>query len=158
MNPLNLFLAIGTFSLFWQTFADIKDKDLKDPYVFSKRSWLMMGVLLSLVLFTNFNFLIYLAALIGASLVFSLPSFRKNIGEGDIEALRWIVVGFIISDVFLLALFCFALALFTVVITVSRRFFKVDKEQLAYFPAIFGAFLLCDFVILFPFLEGVLSI
>jgi hypothetical protein len=149
MDALPVFLFAGTLTLAWQAWADLKDKDLKEPNVFSKRSWFMMGVLVTLVLALKYNFWLYVGIIFGASILLSLPYWKNFLGEGDREALRWIITGLLIIDAPTLAIFALFLGLFSGIVFLARRLYKVNGD-LPYFPTMLAAFLMCDAIFWLP--------
>lgn len=143
MIPLNAFLGTGTFVLAWQAWNDLKDHDLKEPNIFSKRSWFMQGCLLILVLTTGFNIWLYASLSIGIALLLSLKQIKKVLGEGDIEAFRWIFTGLIILSPVLLVWFSIYLCFFTISQSIGRKLIQT-KKIIPFFPTIFAAFIIID--------------
>lgn len=132
MPALTTFIAMGFLSLIWQTYSDLKHKEID-----SRRNWMMYGALLAIVLIGRLNFWFYLGAIVIA--VIYTRFIRKMFADGDLEALRWVVPGFLVINWALGLAYLIVFGLLTVIYVVFRRMLKI-RGNTAGFTLILGAF------------------
>jgi hypothetical protein len=134
MSLLTAFLFTGLFSLAWQTYSDLKSKEVD-----SRRNWFMYGAVLTLAILQKNFFGIYIGAVFFA--IGFTVLIRRMYADGDLEALRWTIPGFLVLNwvygVVYLTAFCFLSLIYVIV----RRRLKV-KENTAGYTLILGAFVI----------------
>lgn len=134
MSFLSAFLFTGGLSLAWQTYCDLKSKEVD-----SRRNWFMYGVLLAAVLILNLDFYIYFGLII-ATVGYTML-IRKAFGEGDLEALRWNIPGFFMLNLLYGLCYLVSFSGLTVVYLAARRFLKVGGNTPGY-TVILGSFII----------------
>lgn len=133
-TALTAFVFLGLFGLAWQTYSDFKKKEVD-----SRRNWFMFGVVITIVLLEGVNFWFYLAAIIGT--VLFTARIKKMYADGDIEALRWIMPGFLVLNWAFGLTYFVAFTLLSVIWFVSHRALKI-REETPGFPILIGAFVI----------------
>lgn len=128
----------GTIYLIFLTYQDIKNNMNIDD----RKNYFMMGITISL--FTHIRHgIIYILAL--GVIVLLLGKFLnkfKVMGEGDVNTIRWIFLGFgIISTVYLIWYFAIFIII-TALYMLTKKFLVKNKKPTPFFPAILGTFII----------------
>jgi len=127
----------GTLYLIWLTYQDYKSMEIDD-----RKNYFMMGITISLLTHLDRG-LVYILAVFLIVFVMGIAFKRfKVLGEGDINSISWIFLGFGFLNPYQLAWF----SLFFIVVTViyfslKKYLFKVDK------PAPFFYVILISYVL-----------
>ncbi len=133
-DALTAFLFAGGMSLAWQTYSDLKHKEVD-----SRRNWFMFGAVFCIVMMTNATFWFYLLAII-LTVIFT-GRIKKMFADGDLEALQWVIPGFTVLSWKLGLAYLAAFALCTGVYLIARKLFKINGNTAGY-TIITGAFII----------------
>lgn len=130
---LSYFFSFGIFWLIILTYQDFKKGKIDSRY-----NWFMSGVVGSMI-YLSHPPLFEIVLFIGVAVLFSMI-ISKVVGKGDIAALGWIILGLGLVDAAMVVVFFLMLVSFSL-IHYSLRFISKIEGKVAFYPVIFGTFL-----------------
>lgn len=142
---------IGTVMLIFMTYTDIK----KNRTIDDRKNWVMTGLSISIISYANNPFTYTISVFIILIILRQLFLKFKVIGEGDINALSWIMLGYGLINIFKLFFFALFFALITTIYTglkYSYIYFLNRTSQTKttlnvntpFMPVIFATFVFCN--------------
>lgn len=137
MDPISTFFFFGTLDLLILTY-----QDLKTTWVDDRINSFMLGIVVFLSSFSRPWSLLIGFVIVEICLRFLKKFSYKNLGEGDISAMRWIYLGFYlispllaaISYLVFVAVFLFQFSIMKILEHMAKIEFK---KHLPLFPVIF---------------------
>jgi hypothetical protein len=133
----NLWVWFGTLYLLRLTWQDFKSMKVDDRY-----NWFMMGLSISMVSVYQHKWYYIIALAIFLVLVIILLNTIKVFGAGDTSAITWLVMGFGIINVWLLAWFVAVFIIISLVYGALKKTLIKTNKPLPFFPVILISFIL----------------
>ncbi|MEM5810093.1 MAG: hypothetical protein QW156_04375 [Candidatus Aenigmatarchaeota archaeon] len=139
MNLIQSFLMIAFFSLIINTYKDVKKAKIDSRY-----NYLCFGAYL-IILLTSKITLLYFISLILITFLFTYLLRRGNfLGQGDLEALSWIIPSTILINAYNLITFFIFLSLFYILTIIIFKYY-LNKNPITFYPAIFLSFVVANY-------------
>lgn len=118
-------------------------QDIKKMVVDSRRNYFMTGLTFGLIYVLEYS-LAYFFSLIISTFAFSFFLYKfTKIGLGDVRALGWIFLGYLLINPNILIMYIVILILLTIVYKLLMNYFK--KQKYPFYPVILFSFFLVSF-------------
>ena len=127
----------GTLWLVVLTFQDFyNNMKIDDRY-----NWLMKGVTITLISYLQRN-LFYMVTLLIVIIIFNKYFQRlANVGEGDVSALTWIILGYGIINPFQLGFFVVTFSFASLVYILAKKYIFKMKHETPFYIVILVTFI-----------------
>lgn len=138
---INAFYLVASLFLLWNTVSDMRHKEIDSRFNFG-----VTGALAMLYCLEWPGWIIVLAGLVTVPIMtLALKEFARA-GAGDIEAVAWMVPAFLLIDPMKFLKFWLAFTGLYILSFIVFRLYKRPKgERFAFYPHIFGAWLIAIF-------------